>query len=138
MSRTFLDLSNSLVNTFVFTCRKFMMHFVLSWSLLLISTSSAISLFFSFVYPRELPIRNVGFRVLFFVESLQTLFDGLTISMSNLCQTESQITSSSIFGVNSIRLTVLGSSLVRMDSKAKVNMEYLDFDHTLLKIQKTW
>ena len=50
--------------------------------------------------------------VIFFLESIPTLFYKLTEGLSNLCKTESIITTYSIYGVKPIVLLVLVSSLV--------------------------
>ena len=63
---------------------------------------------------------EVGFLI--FVESLQTLFYGLTRGLSNFFDTASLITSSSTYGVKSIGLPVIGSSLVHIDTKEILNM----------------
>ena len=67
------------------------------------------------------------------VESIQTLFDGLTRSMTNFCDTVSLITSYSTYGLKSIGLPVLGSFLVHTEAKENLNVEYLDIDPTLLQ-----
>ena len=52
----FLDMSNSLVNTFVFPRKNFILYLVLLVNFSFIPTRSTISLWTSFVYLRELPI----------------------------------------------------------------------------------
>ena len=111
MSGTFLDLSNSLVTTFVFPCNNLMKYFVISGSLVFISTRSTISLCLSFVYLRELPIWKVEVGVLVCVEYLQTLFYGLTRGIYNFCATASLITSSSTSGGNTVACLFLDPAL---------------------------
>ena len=101
-----------------------MMYLVLSVSLVFISTRSTTSLCPYFVYLIDSPILKVEFGVLVCVESVQTIFDGLTIGLFNLCDTDSLITSSLTSGVKYIALPVLGSYLVYMDAKEKLNVEY--------------
>ena len=71
--------------------------------------------------------------VFVFVESLQNLFYGLTIVLFNLCETVSLINPSSTYRIKSIGLPVLSSYLVNMESKAKLNLEYIEIDPTLLQ-----
>ena len=81
------------------------------------STSSTIWLCPSFVYLRESPIRKGEVGALVWDECLQDLFDGMNRGLSNLCETDSLITSSSDYGVKYIWLLVLGSSFVHMWAK---------------------
>ena len=53
--------------------------------------------------------------------------------MFKFCDSDSLITSSSASVVKYIGLPVLGSSWVHMDTKAKLNVEYLEIDTTLLQ-----
>ena len=133
MSGTSLDLRKYLVTTFVFPRINLILYFVLFGLLIVISTRSTISLFPSFLYIRESPIWKGEVRVLVCVESIQTLFDGLTRSMTNFCDTVSLITSYSTYGLKSIGLPVLGSFLVHTEAKENLNVEYLDIDPTLLQ-----
>ena len=66
------------------------------------------------------------------VDPLQTLFDGLTRGLSNFFDTASLITSSLTSGVKYIVLPVLGSSLVYMEAKEKLDAEYVEIYPTLL------
>ena len=98
-------------------------------------TSSTISFCPSFLYLRESRIFKFGvvFVISFFIESLQTLLNGLTRSMYNLYETASIIASYSTSRVKSIVLTVLGYYLVHMEVEAKLNVEYLEIDPTILQ-----
>ena len=109
------------------------MYLVLSVSLVFITTISTISLCPSFVYLRESHIWKVEVGIFVFVESLQNLFGGLTRGLSILCETASLITSPSTYGVKSIGLPILGSSLVHVEAKSKLNVESLEIYPTLLK-----
>ena len=124
MSGTFLDLWNTLVTIIFFPRKNSNLYFVLLGSVVFISTRSITSLCPYFVYLRDSPILKVEFGVLVCVESVQTIFDGLTIGLFNLCDTDSLITSSLTSGVKYIALPVLGSYLVYMDAKEKLNVEY--------------
>ena len=84
------------------------------------------------MYLRESPIWKGEFGALFWVEYLQALFDELTRDVSNLCETDFLINSSSFSGVKSIGLPVLVSFFVHMEEKANLNVEYLKIDPTLL------
>ena len=81
------------------------------------------------MYLRASPIWKFG--VLVFVEYHQILFDGLIRGLFNLCETEPKITSCLTNGVKSSGLHVLGSLIVHMEAKEKLNIEYLDIDPTL-------
>ena len=96
-----------------------------------------ISLCPSFVYLRSLQTRKGEVVVLVCVESLQTLFDELTRDQSNFCETASLINSFSWSGVKYIGLPVLGSSLVHMEAKAKLNVEYIKIYLTLFQKYQT-
>ena len=85
------------------------------------------------MYLRESPIWKGEGGFLVCADSIQTLFYGLTKGQSNLCDTEYLITSSSTSKVKSIGLPALGSSLVHMDIKTKLNVEYLKIDPNLMK-----
>ena len=78
---------------------------------------------------------EVGALVL--VDYLQTLFGGFTRGLSNLCDTAFLITSSSVFGVKYIGLTVLVSPFFHMEEKSELELEHLEIDPTILKIQET-
>ena len=67
------------------------------------------------------------------VYSLKNLFNGLTRGMSNFCETESLITSSSTSGVKSTSLPILCPYIFHMDSKEKLNVKYLEIDPSLLQ-----
>ena len=85
------------------------------------------------MYPIELPIWKGEVGDLVWVESLQTLFGGLIRGISNLCETYYLITSSSASGVKSIVFSSLGSSIVHMEAKENLNVEYLEIYSTLLQ-----
>ena len=123
---TFLDLRNYLLTTIVFPLKSLIMHFMPSGSFVFTSTRYTIYLCPSFVYLRES-------RALVWVNYLQNLFDGLTVGFSNLCETFSIITAYSAAGVQSIGLLFLGSYFLYMDSKASLNVEFLEMDTNLLK-----
>ena len=53
--------------------------------------------------------------------------------MYNLCKTACLIDSSSTYGVKFIGLSVIGSYLVNMEVKEKLNVEYIEIDPTLLQ-----
>ena len=106
---------------------------MLSGSFVFKYTSSNIPLCPSLVYLRESPIWKGEVRALVWVESLQTLFDGLTRGLSNLCDTASLITSSSASWVKYISLPVIVSSLAHTYEKSKLIVEYLEIYHTLLE-----
>ena len=133
ISGRILYLSNYLVTIILFLIKNLIFYFVLSRSLVFVSTSSTISLCPSLVYLRESPIWKGEVGVLVCVESLQTLIHGLTRGLSNLCETASLISLSSTSGVKSIVLPFLGFYLVNMEAKAKLDMESLDIDPTILK-----
>ena len=57
--------------------------------------------------------------------------------LSNLCETASLITSSSAYGVKSIYLPVIGFSLVHLEARNNLNVEYIEIDTILLTIQQT-
>ena len=88
------------------------------------------------MYLRESLVWKGKVRALVWVDYIQNLFDGLTRGLYNFCETASLITSYSTSGVKSIDLTVLGSHLVQMESKAKSNMGYIGIYTTLLKPQE--
>ena len=110
-----------------------MLYFLLSGSVVFIFTGSTILLCTSIVYLRESPIWKGEVGVLVYIESIQTLFDGLTKGMYNFCETISLINSSSSSGVKPIVFPVHGSSLVNIEAKEKFKVEYLDIDTTLLQ-----
>ena len=85
------------------------------------------------MYIRESPILKVGVGMLVWVESLQKTFDGLTRGLCNFCDTASVITSSSASGVKYVALTFLGSFLFHIESKANLDVKYLETDTTLLQ-----
>ena len=85
------------------------------------------------MYLRESPIWRGGVRFLVCIKSIQALVAGFTRGVYNLCETISLITSSSTSGVKTIGLTFLGSSILHMDAKAKLNLEYREIDPTLLQ-----
>ena len=130
---TFLDLRNSLLTKILIPLNKLMMYLMLSVSFLFTFNSYNIPLCPSFVYLRESPIWKVELGALVWVESLKTVFDGLSRGISNLCETTSLISSLSYSGVKSIGLPVLGSSFVHTEEKARLNVEYHDINTTLLK-----
>ena len=61
------------------------------------------------------------------------MFYGLTIGISNFCETDSLITSYSASGVKPIGLTVLGSSIVHTEAKSRLNVKYLKMYPTHLQ-----
>ena len=133
MSGILLDLRDSLVTTFVFPRKNLIVYFVLLGPLLFISTRSTLSLWTSCVYLRESLIWIVVVGFLACVYFIQTLFGVLTRGVSSSCDTASLITSFSNYGVKSIGLPVLGSYFLHMDEKAKLNLESIDINPTILK-----
>ena len=61
------------------------------------------------------------------------MFEGVTSVLSSVYDTASITTTSSTSVVNSIILTFIGSFFVVMQMKAKLNIECLDIDTSLLK-----
>ena len=118
---TFLDLGDYSVTTIEFPLNNLIIYLMLSVSFLFTSTISTISLCPLFVYIIELLIWQGEFGALDWVESIQTLFDGLTIGLSDLCDTASLITSSSASGLKTIGFPVIGYSFFHMEEKAKLN-----------------
>ena len=76
------------MTTFVFPRKNLMVYSMILGSLLFISTRNTILLCASFLYLSYLPSWKVEFGVLFCVDYIQTLFDGLTRGVSNLCETK--------------------------------------------------
>ena len=60
-------------------------------------------------------------------------FGVLTGGMSNLCDNASLITSYSTYGVKYIVLPVIGSSILNMEAKEKLDIKSLEIYPTLLK-----
>ena len=85
------------------------------------------------MYKIDSPTCKGEVGVLFCVEPIQNLSDGLNRGMYNLCDTESLITSSSTSRVKSIGLPVIGFYLVITYTKENINVESLDIDHNSLK-----
>ena len=85
------------------------------------------------MYLRGSPILKVEVGVIVCIEFLQTLFYGLSKVMYNLCDTAYIIPSCSTSGIKYIGLTVLGSPLIHMEAKEKINMDSLEIDPPLLK-----
>ena len=83
------------------------------------------------MYLRESTIWKDEVEVLVFIESLQNLFDVLNRGLPNLCETPPLITSDSTSGLKPIGLTVLGSSIVKIEAKSKLNVEYIEIDPNL-------
>ena len=76
MSHSLICVTPRWLTNFVFQIKNFMLHFLLSISLLNISIASIIALFKSFVYLIETPIWKDKLGVLVCVESFQNLFIG--------------------------------------------------------------
>ena len=82
---------------------------------------------------RESPIWKCEVRVLDCVETIQTLFDGLTRVFYSLCETASLKTLCSTSWVKYIGLHVLGSLFSLMEPNEKLNVWYIDIDPTILQ-----
>ena len=85
------------------------------------------------MYLRESPIRKDEVVVLVSVESIHTLFYGLTRGLYNLYETASLLNLSSTYAVKSFGLLVIGSLLVYMEAKSNLNVEYIEIYPTILK-----
>ena len=116
-----------------YSLNNLIMYLVLSEILVFISTSSNFSLCPSLVYLKESPIWKGEVGVLVCVESLQTLFDELNRGLFNLFETTFLITSSSTYGVKCIWLHIIGSYLLHMEEKVKLNVEDLEIDPNIFQ-----